>query len=305
MEIAEGGHPHVLANWFPLALKAPTSDWLLRLPQGSVRSWAHLCEQFLNAFQGGYTCLGTLNDLLVLSQHPKEMLRSIMQCFWQLAHGVLNTSNGKIIVAFIARVCDNGYREELGIRKPSTVSELYALVDECAQEEEGWLAPEHAAQTANGPVPTDKKKETRKRASKHILVAEPGPPPTTDKKIKPDAPVVPAAAPTQGAWCPIHETNSHDLKTCRTVYGLAETRKKRLAERGTADNADNCYSCGQPGHLRDCPGRFPRGGGASSRGGGHVGARGGHGGGRGNPPREPDRHPTGATGEVGVAKEYH
>jgi hypothetical protein len=44
MEIAEGGHPHVLANWFPLALKAPTSDWLLRLPRGSVRSWAHLCE---------------------------------------------------------------------------------------------------------------------------------------------------------------------------------------------------------------------------------------------------------------------
>jgi hypothetical protein len=32
MEIAEGGHPHVLANWFPLALKAPTSDSLLCLP---------------------------------------------------------------------------------------------------------------------------------------------------------------------------------------------------------------------------------------------------------------------------------
>jgi hypothetical protein len=31
MEIAEGGHAHVLANWFPLALKAPASDWLMRL----------------------------------------------------------------------------------------------------------------------------------------------------------------------------------------------------------------------------------------------------------------------------------
>jgi hypothetical protein len=47
MEIAEGGHPHVLANWFPLALKALARDWLLHLPWGSVRLWAHLCEQFV------------------------------------------------------------------------------------------------------------------------------------------------------------------------------------------------------------------------------------------------------------------
>jgi hypothetical protein len=67
MEIAERGHPHVLANWFPLALEAPASDCLLRLTRGSMQSWAHLCEQFVNAFQGGYKRLGTLNDLLALS----------------------------------------------------------------------------------------------------------------------------------------------------------------------------------------------------------------------------------------------
>jgi N-acetyl-anhydromuramyl-L-alanine amidase AmpD len=132
MEIAEGGHPHVLANWFPLALKVPTSDSLLCLPRGSVRSWAHLCEQFVNAFQEGYKRLGTLNDLLALSQRPKELLHSFMQHFYQLAHAVVNTSDGKIIAAFIARVRDNRCWEELGIREPSTVSKLYALVDECA-----------------------------------------------------------------------------------------------------------------------------------------------------------------------------
>jgi hypothetical protein len=153
MEIAEGGHTHVLANWFPLALKVPASDWLLRLPRGSVRSWAHLCEQFINAFQGGYKRPGTLNDLLALSQRPKEMLRSFMQRFCQLAHGVVNTSDGKIIAAFIAGVRDNRCREELGIHEPSTVSKFYALVDECARAEEARLAPEHAAQAANDPVP--------------------------------------------------------------------------------------------------------------------------------------------------------
>jgi hypothetical protein len=31
MEITKEGHPHVLPNWFPLALKAMASDWLLHL----------------------------------------------------------------------------------------------------------------------------------------------------------------------------------------------------------------------------------------------------------------------------------
>jgi hypothetical protein len=54
-----------------------------------------------------------------------------MQRFYQLAHGVVNTSDSKIIATFIAGVCNNRCREELGIREPSTVSELCALVDMC------------------------------------------------------------------------------------------------------------------------------------------------------------------------------
>jgi hypothetical protein len=65
-----------------------------------------------------------------------------MQCFCQLARGVVNTSDGKIITAFIAGVCDNPCCEELEICEPSTISELYALVDDCARVKEGRLAPE-------------------------------------------------------------------------------------------------------------------------------------------------------------------
>jgi hypothetical protein len=111
------------------------------------------------------------------------------------------------------------------------------------------LAPERAAQAANDPLPIDKKKETRKRDSKQVLAAEPEPMTAIDKKIKPDTLVVATAAPTQGAWNPIHETNSHDLKTSRTVYGLTETRKKCFEERRTVGNIGYYYSCGQPGHL--------------------------------------------------------
>jgi hypothetical protein len=103
-----------------------------------------------------------------------------------------------------------------------------------------FITPE----AANDPVPTDKKKEMRKRASKEVLAAELGPSVAADKKVKTEAPVVAAATPTQGACCPIHETNSHDLNTCHTVYSLTESRKKCFTEHGTAGNISNCYSCG-------------------------------------------------------------
>jgi hypothetical protein len=47
----------------------------------TVHSWEDLCEEFINTFQGGYKRPGTLNDLLALSQRPKETLCSFMQCF--------------------------------------------------------------------------------------------------------------------------------------------------------------------------------------------------------------------------------
>jgi hypothetical protein len=67
---------------------------------------------------------------------------------------------------------------------------------------------------------THRQEKGDSETSLQVLAAEPGPPPTTDKKIKPNALVVAVIAPTQGVWCPINETNSHDLKSCRIVYGL-------------------------------------------------------------------------------------
>jgi hypothetical protein len=57
----------------------------------------------------------------------------------------------------------------------------------------------------------------RKRTSKQVLAAEPGPSAVVDKKIKPNVLMDAAAMPAQGAWCPIHDTNTHDLRTCRTI----------------------------------------------------------------------------------------
>jgi hypothetical protein len=116
-------------------------------------------------FQGGSKRPGTLNNLLALSQRPRETLHTFMHRFCQFSHDVVKTSDNKIMVAFITGVHDNQCHEDLGIREPSTVSELYVLMDECTEQRKG-LAPDHAAQSANDPVPSAKKKGTRKRTSK-------------------------------------------------------------------------------------------------------------------------------------------
>jgi hypothetical protein len=50
------------------------------------------------------------------------------------------------------------------------------------------LALEHAAHAANDPVPSGKKKGTRKHASKKVLVSEPGSLVANDKMVKPNVP---------------------------------------------------------------------------------------------------------------------
>ena len=59
-----------------------------------------LCEQFVNAFQGGYKRPGTVNDLLALVQRPGETQRSFMQRSCQIAHNVPDADDGAIITAF-------------------------------------------------------------------------------------------------------------------------------------------------------------------------------------------------------------
>ena len=121
-------------------------------PEGSIRSWRDLCEQFVNTFQGGYKRPGTMNDLYALVQEPNEMLRHFMQRFSHVSHNIPEAPDAAIITAFSANVRDVRMREKLSVRKVRTVNELYALADRCARAEEGRLAPEHAKKAEAGPA---------------------------------------------------------------------------------------------------------------------------------------------------------
>jgi hypothetical protein len=47
---AAGGDWHVMANWFPMAMKGEPRWWLCGLPPKSISSWRDLCERFLDRY---------------------------------------------------------------------------------------------------------------------------------------------------------------------------------------------------------------------------------------------------------------
>src|SRR4051794_5277687 len=92
-----------------------------------------------------------------------------------------------------------------------------------------------------------------KRGSQQVLAAKPSAPARTKGGSKPSEEVA-AARPATGKWCPVHESDDHETRHCRTVRGLAETRKRHFEEQGASASFGKCYRCNQPGHhAKNCP----------------------------------------------------
>jgi hypothetical protein len=65
---AARGDRHVMANWFPMALKDVARTWLMNLPHDSVTSYKDLCRQFVANFMPTYERPATKNDLKAMRQ---------------------------------------------------------------------------------------------------------------------------------------------------------------------------------------------------------------------------------------------
>src|SRR5438105_1931244 len=118
--------------------------------------------------------------------------------------------------------------EKLATRVISSPTELFTLADKCARaaearERQSGHPDAKEAKVSDpqvGPSSGGKKKRKRKGAAKLVAAAEP-----SARKPRCDAhPIGKKEAGRADAFCPIHNSRSHDLRDCRVVKAIAEKR---------------------------------------------------------------------------------
>src|SRR6266508_5948727 len=114
--------------------------------------------------------------------------------------------------------------EKLATRVISSPTELFALADKCARAAEA-RERQSGRLDAKEPKPSDPqegpssggKKKKRKGTAEVVAAAEP-----SARKPRRDArPVSQREAGRADAFCPIHNSRSHDLRDCRVEIGRA------------------------------------------------------------------------------------
>jgi len=225
---AAGGTPKVMANYFPTALTGSARSWLMNLPAASICSWEDLCDQFVTNFQGTSARPGEEDDLYQVQQHKGESLRKYIQHFCQCRNTIAKISGESVCIAFRRGVRNRKMAEKLATRVISSPTELFALTDKCARAAEAreWQSGRPDAKEAKAFDPQaglssgGKKKKKRKGPAELVAAVEPS-------AHKPKRDVRPVRRKEGGgadAYCPIHDSRSHDLRDCRVVKSIAEKR---------------------------------------------------------------------------------
>ena len=132
----------------------------------------------------------------LLQQKEGETLRKYLQGFNRVHRNIPDIHSAAVISAFQSNVHNGRIRSKMNIRFPKTVKELYTLVDKCARVEEGRKLPREEdciridSQDDNETTSQNKKnkKHNKKRKDKVVMTVEGAGTPSTDKKVKAEAP---------------------------------------------------------------------------------------------------------------------
>jgi hypothetical protein len=167
---AARGDQHVMANWFPMALKDAPQTWLMNLPHESVISWKDLCRQFIANFMPTYECPATKNDLKAVHQYKGETLRQYIQRFNQMRNKIPRISNEEVISMFSMGVANIKMKKKLSVNDELTsIVRLFEIADRCAKAEEGRLFV-HNLLEALPPKPKSKDPKSMSRRPLKMLV---------------------------------------------------------------------------------------------------------------------------------------
>ncbi|KAK1665874.1 hypothetical protein QYE76_054033 [Lolium multiflorum] len=124
-----------------LYLKDSARAWLRGLPKGSIKSWDDLVDAFVANFQATYKRHVGIEELRSCQQKQKESMRSYIGRFTKLLNAAEDVSVDRAIDAFSDGVRRKSYIEELGRKKPKTITKLMEIANSWADGEDNVQRP--------------------------------------------------------------------------------------------------------------------------------------------------------------------
>jgi hypothetical protein len=117
------------------------------LPKGSIKSWDDLVDAFVKIFQEPYKRPVGIDELCHCQQKPKETMRTYNGRFTQLLNAAEDVSVDRAIDAFNDSIRRESYIEELGRKKPNTITKLMEINKSWADGEDNVRKPSRAVTT--------------------------------------------------------------------------------------------------------------------------------------------------------------
>jgi hypothetical protein len=124
-----------------LYLKDSARAWLRGLLKGSIRSWEDLVDAFVKNFQATYKRPVGIEELRHWQQKPKESMRVYIGHFTKLLNDADDISVDGAIDAFSDGIRRESYIEELGRKKPKTITQLMEIASSWADGEDHVRKP--------------------------------------------------------------------------------------------------------------------------------------------------------------------
>ncbi|KAK1663953.1 hypothetical protein QYE76_052112 [Lolium multiflorum] len=124
-----------------LYLKDSARAWLRGLPKGSIKSWDNLVDAFVANFQATYKRHVGIEELRHCQQKLKESMHAYIGRFTKLLNAAEEVSVDRAIDAFSDGIRRETYIEELGRKKPKTITKLMEIANSWADGEDNVRRP--------------------------------------------------------------------------------------------------------------------------------------------------------------------
>ncbi|KAK1610947.1 hypothetical protein QYE76_034620 [Lolium multiflorum] len=147
-------------------LKDSARAWLRGLPKGSIKSWDDLVDAFVANFQATYKRPVGIEELRHCQQKQKESMCAYIGRFTKLLNAAEDVSVDRAIDAFSDGIRRESYIEELGRKKPKTITKLMEIANSWADGEDNVRRPRQRSDDEDDDQPKHDSGERRDRHKK-------------------------------------------------------------------------------------------------------------------------------------------